>query len=129
MGAYESSEYSRMFREIKEIESTPLSDRKEARKSFLEAMQESPEVVAERLSWLFNGSYGWAEQQKALEIVKNKRCNQLAGLNLMIAEEEWMCPRRLAASAYNSLSDSEKVRLNELIQKEIDEYKAEEIEA
>lgn len=117
---YEENEYRRYFAEIKRIEQAPILQRKEAQKDYMDALVSCPEIIAERIGWLFNGSYGWAEQQQALKVLNSPRMNRIAALSIMIAQKDHFCPARFAVNAYRKLSKKQQQRINELIQREIE---------
>ena len=120
---YEQQEIRRMIAEQREVERAPLFERKEAQKEYFEAMRDAPELVAERVSWLFNGSYGWAECRAAILIADaGKRVNKTAHLSRLIASEEWRCPQAFAVSAWKMLNPDQQKRIDAAIQKEIDEF-------
>lgn len=117
---YEENEYRRYFAELKRIEQAPIAERKDAQKQYLDALVSYPEIIAERVRWLFNGSYGWAQQQKALQVLNSPRMNRIAALSVMIAQQDHFCPARFAVNAYLKLTKKQQTRINELIQKEIE---------
>lgn len=106
--AYENSEHDRAIREIREIESLPLSDRKENQQTFFEAMRNDPATIAERIAWIFNGDYGYGQRIMARQILAAPRMNREAALTQLVAAAEWRCPGRMAADAWKQLTASEK---------------------
>ena len=123
---YERNERANALKHEREIEAAPLADRKDAQKSFLEAMRERPQIVGERLGWLFDGNYGYGPMVIAKEVLARPRMNREAILTQMIAVFEWMCPRRMAVEAWKKLTPAEKDKLSKVIAKEIaDAQKAE----
>lgn len=126
--AYEQDERRRFLAQIAAVENTPLSERKEAHREWREALTESPEVVAERIGWLLNGSYGQGSYAATLKVIGNPRMNVQAWLFRTIACLEWHCPENFARAAWKSLTDEQKSALAALIQTEID-YAVEQMEA
>jgi hypothetical protein len=121
---YEAREANEAHRRTMEIERAPLKDRKEARAEWLEAMRD-PSLVAERISWLIDGNYGYGQMQQAKRVIANKRLNREAALCQLIARYEWMCPGNFAADAWKSLSKAEQAALSVAIAKEISDAEAE----
>lgn len=109
---YEQNERSAAIRREQEIDRSPLADRKEGQANYLEAMRDRPELVAERIGWLLDGNYGYGPMMMAKQIVRSPRMNRRAALAMSIAVFEWMCPRRMAADAWNKLTPSQKQRLD-----------------
>jgi len=111
---YEINEARLLAKQLDYVRLAPLSDRKEARAEMLEAMRDTPETVAERVSWLINGSYGYGACRKA-KIILNSRGNKSAALVQLIGALEWGCPERYTAEAWNQLSDAAKAALNQAV--------------
>lgn len=103
---YLAREQADLFRQLRMIETAPLIDRQEARKDWLAAMHNQA-LVAERVRWLLDGSYGKGAYNRAWAIVRNKRCNRTAGIGQLIAALEWQCPHAFAAQAWNKLTATE----------------------
>ncbi len=117
--AFEQAERRRFLAELEQVEKAPLSDRKDGRTAYTEALQ-TPELVAERIGWLLNGSYGQGSYCAALQVIGNPRQNVQAWLGQTIAAIEWHCPANFARAAWCALSDAQKAALAKLIQVEID---------
>jgi len=81
-----------------------------------------PELVAERIGWLLNGTYGFAEQYTAGQILNNKRMNQVAALSQMIAVIEWQTSTARAREEWKNLTKDEQKKLDSLIRAEIKAY-------
>jgi hypothetical protein len=112
---YERNELNRADADEQRINRTPLRDRQEARASFQEAMATDPAVVAERISWLIDGHYGYGQMVLAKRVVANPRLNREAILNQMAGVFEWQCPRVLAQAAWGKLSPAQKKALSAAI--------------
>lgn len=115
---YEMREAAEFHRQMSAADKGSLSERKEACKAFSEAMRD-PELVAERISWLLDGNYGYGAMQAAKRAVANKRMNRAAVLTHMIGAIEWQCPARMAAQAWKKLSRDEQKALDKAICAEI----------
>jgi hypothetical protein len=109
---YESSERRRAMLDEQRIERAPLRDRKEAQAAYLEAMSSDPAVVAERVSWLIDGNYGYGQMQMARQIVASPRMNRESALCQLAAVFEWQCPRRMAVDAWKKLTTAQKTALS-----------------
>ena len=112
---YEVRELNEAARREQEIDRSPLSERKEAQQSFLEAMRDDPGVVAERVSWLLDGNYGYGPMVLAKQVLQNTRINRRAIFTQSIAVFEWMCPRRMAVLAWKKLTPAQKSLLDQAI--------------
>jgi len=109
---YEQQERHRMYVEEQRINQAPLGDRKAARDAFQEAMAEDPATVAERISWLLDGNYGYGQMVMAKEAVAAKRMNREALLTQMAGVFEWQCPRDMARAAWTKLTPAQKRALS-----------------
>jgi hypothetical protein len=112
---YESSERRQAMLEEQRIERESLRDRKEAQAAFLEAMARDPATVAERISWLIDGNYGYGQMQMARQVVGSPRMNREASLTQLVAVFEWQCPRRMAVDAWKKLTPAQKKALSAAI--------------
>lgn len=118
---YEANEARRFLNRKSQIENSPWNERHEAQGEYYAAMRTSPELVAERVEWLFNGSYGFHECKLASAIKANPRCNRVAQISQLIALVEWQCTAEDACKAWLSLSPAEKQRIDEAVEKAMDE--------
>ena len=127
MITYPASSYDiyELNRQLKDVESAPLADRKEAQADWIDAMINCPETVSERVSWLIDGNYGAGSYSRALQIVQNKRMNRVAALAQMIAALEWRCSNVFARSAWNKLTAEQQNKVNGLIMAEIEHWEEE----
>ena len=117
MGIPSQAEYGRNERRSADIfeqriNKSPLRDRQEARAAFLEAMATDPATVAERISWLIDGHYGYGEMLAARQVVASPRMNHEAGLTQLVAVFEWQCPRVMAVDAWKKLTPAQKKALS-----------------
>lgn len=116
---YEMNEARLLAKQLDYVRLAPLSDRKEARTEMLEAMRDTPAIVAQRVSWLINGSYGYGACRKAKWILEG-RGNKPAALVQLVGALEWSCPERFTAEAWNQLSDAAKAALNQAVMAEVE---------
>lgn len=107
-------------KQISNVEKQSLTDRQEARVNWVEAMK-NPSLVADRVSWLIDGSYGYGSYIMAREVVQNKRMNRVAWLAITIAALEWNCPSDFARGAWNRLSKDEQNAVNQVIKDVLDD--------
>lgn len=119
MSDYDFREMGEAMREITAIEKAPLAERKEAAHEYYEAMRDRPEVVAERVGWLLNGSYGYGHMLRAKRVLGSPRMNRVAALSGMVASVEWRCPGKGAVDAWKRLTPSEKHKVDSAIKAEI----------
>lgn len=118
---YHNAEMKRTIKHLDTIRKAPLADRKEAKTSLVKAFTEYPNIFADRIGWLLNGTYGYGEMQLALNILKgSKRTNKVAALSQLMALVEWQCPEDMTRSAWKSLTREQQEKLDYLIRVEID---------
>jgi hypothetical protein len=109
---YEQNELRAASRHEREIDQAPLNDRKEAQRRFFEVMWTQPGLVAERISWLLDGNYGFGPMLLAKRLVASPRSNRRAGLTLSVGVFEWMCPRRYGIAAWKKLPRQQQALLD-----------------
>jgi hypothetical protein len=112
---YESNERHLAHTEEQRIEKASLLDRKEAQAAFLDTMATDPATVAERISWLLEGNYGYGQMQMAKQVLASPRMNREAALIQLAAVFDWLCPRRMAADAWKKLTAPQKKALSAAI--------------
>lgn len=124
---YEARERADLWATLRNVEQAPLADRQEARTSWTEALidntdhaGEARNLVAERVGWLLNGSYGKGSHMAAWQILGETRRNRVAALSLLIAALEWRCPGGFASEAWRKLASAQQEAVNAAIQAEID---------
>ena len=123
---YERRERQEAQQQLAEIRRQPLSERKEAQESFLEAMRDDPEIVAERIGWLLNGSYGLGSKMLAQQVLRSPRMNRSAALTQMVGGFEWRVPEDMVRTAWKKLSAGEKASLERAVQAAIKRAETEE---
>lgn len=117
---YHNRELSDYAKTEREINALPLAERKENATDFANTMRTNPALIAERIGWLINGSYGYASYYKARQVLAmNGNTNKPAVLCQMIALLEWRVPQPSAIKAWKTLTDSEKAALDTAIESEI----------
>ena len=122
---YEEREAADLRRKLTEIERAPLAERREAAAAYTEALSQYPEVVAERVEWLINGSYGYGAHAAARRILADTHSNRAAQLGQLTAALEWLCPNARARTAYNGLTAEQQTDINNKIEAVIAEAEAE----
>lgn len=113
---YERRELASAHKRLVDLRRAPLADRKEAQASFLEAIRDNPELVAERIGWLLGGSYGHGEKQVAMRVLKNPRMNRSASLTQLVGAFEWQSPEDMSRAAWKKLSKREQAALERAVQ-------------
>lgn len=109
---YEQNERDWALANERRVDRAPLGDRKAARDAFHEAMAEDPATVAERISWMLAGNYGFGQMMVAKEAVAAKRMNREALLTQMVGVFEWQCPRDMGRAAWTKLTPAQKRALS-----------------
>lgn len=122
-------ELSDLSARLTEIERAPLSDRREAYIQFAQTARDNPRIIADRVGWLLNGSYGYGAYWRAWQIAtSSNRNNKPAQLCQLIAAVEWGCTAADCRKAYKALSPAQQVTLTDAIIAEMNEMIAENTE-
>ena len=119
--SYEAREHALFLKQLQEVDKADLLDRKAATASFANAMAVAPTLVAERVGWLLNGSYGKGSYDAAQRVLHSPRMNRVAWLGSMVGALEWQSPQRATAAAWNKLTAAQKAALHKAIEREIQE--------
>jgi len=117
--SYELRERDIFHADLRRIEKAPLADRKEGTVNFADAMAHNPVLVAERVGWLLDGSYGKGAYDAAHEVIRTPRMNRVSWLGSAIGALEWRSPQRATAAAWHKLSAAQKAALHKAIEREI----------
>lgn len=118
---HEMNEINIFFNDLKRVDKLPLADRKANAQRFSEELH-SPgglEVVAERVGWLLDGSYGQGAQIKAMQVARSPRMNQAAYLVQTTAALEWLVPPAMTIAAWRTLTTAQRTKLDRLVKAEI----------
>ncbi len=122
---YETREFREYQRQMKAAEHGSPTEKRDACARFIADMRDDPPLVAERVGWLINGSYGYGAHVQARRIVTSPRMNRVAALVQMVGAIEWMCPVRSVVASWKKLSPTEKRNLDAAVKKEIRDAEAE----
>jgi hypothetical protein len=115
---YEMREFHEFQRQMREAETNP--SRKADCAHFAQQMAADPGLIAERIGWLIDGSYGYGAMQKAKQVLgMSARANKAAQLTHMIGALEWRCPPRMTIVAWKKLTPAQKKALDRAVKKEI----------
>lgn len=112
---YEAREERAHFAFTESLRKAPKAERISAKAQWADAMRHELPTITERITWLFQGSYGFGAQRAADRIIENGRMNQRAGMAQLIAACEWQCPQREAIEAWKNLTDDERHALDDAI--------------
>lgn len=85
-------------------------------------MANDPALVAERVSWLLDGSYGQGAYIQANEVARNKRMNRVAWLTQVTGALEWGSPFRMTAAAWHKLTPEQKRRLDAAVSRVLEAH-------
>jgi len=118
---YEEREIKMYFRQLEGVEKSSKQDRIYGFKSMLETVKNDPAIIAERITWILNGSYGFGAYIMSKRILKETK-NPNYHLFHILAHLEYLTSDYYASKIYRSLSKQEQDNLNELVTQEIDEY-------
>lgn len=116
---YEMRERAGFYNDMRRVSSQPLADRRESRSTFAGVMATDPEVIAERIGWIINGSYGRGAYVVGREVLSKKRMNRPAWFVQTVAALEWQCPPDFAVDAWKKLTPSQKAKLDAAVKKEL----------
>jgi hypothetical protein len=89
---------------------------------WLKAMSSDPELVAERVGWVLNGSYGYGAYLLSGEVARNKRMNRPANLVQMAGILEWLQPEETTRKIWNSMDKAQQDALNHAVNAEINAF-------
>ena len=79
-------------------------------------MRSTPELVGERIGWLFDGNYGMGSMMLARCVLASPRMNRAAALTQVIGAFEWQSPEVMSREAWKKLTPGEKARLDSAVQ-------------
>jgi hypothetical protein len=117
---------ARLFKDqILAVEMLPLAERKANAVEWYNDLLNDHMMVAQRVGWLLNGSYGKGSFDSACRVVNSPRMNQVAWCAITIANLEWRCPAKMAIMAWKKLPVEKRYLVNEAIRREIADAKAE----
>ena len=120
---YEEREIRMYFKKLEEVEKSPKQDRIEGFKELFDNARLNPVIISERIGWILDGSYGFGPYKIAERIVKETK-NPNYHLFHILAHYEYLTSDYYASKVYRSLTQDQKDKLNELVTKEIEDYKA-----
>jgi hypothetical protein len=121
---YARRELTSAQKQLQDVRRAPLSDRNEAKESFFDTLRNNPSLVGERISWLFDGNYGYGPMLLAKQSLASKRSNRAAALTQMIGAFEWQVPEEMTRDAWKKLSAREQMLLERVVRKVIDDAEA-----
>ena len=125
MDSYEMRELSMFRKQMEDVERLPLAERKANAVEWFKDLSDNYMMVAERVGWLLNGSYGKGSHDSACRVVNSPRMNQVAWCAITIANLEWRCPAKMAIMAWKKLPVETRYLVNEAIRREIADAKRE----
>jgi hypothetical protein len=111
--------------QLMEVEMLPLAERKANAMEWFKDLSDNYKMVAERVGWLLNGSYGKGSHDSACRVLASPRMNQVAWCAITIANLEWRCPAEMAIASWKKLPVETRYQVNEAIRREIADAKAE----
>jgi hypothetical protein len=111
--------------QMQATETLPLAERKANAMEWFKDLSDNYKMVAERVGWLLNGSYGKGSHDSACRVLASPRMNQVAWCAITIANLEWRCPAKMAIESWKKLPVETRYQVNEAIRREIADAKAE----
>lgn len=111
--SYDSRELQSLRVELAQIERERLSlaDKRELQSDVLHKLQD-PELVAERIEWLLDGTFGRGAQIESQRILAARRMNRAASLSLLAMQLDTSAPRAIVLAAWRKLSPRQKTELD-----------------
>lgn len=106
---YEAREMAEFRRQLANVD-------REGGKAFKKAMAEEPELVAQRVSWLLSGCYGWGSCHAAHDVLGNLKMNREAWLVSTIGSLEWMSAPATTHKNWRQMSAAQKETLSRAVQ-------------
>ena len=94
---YDKGELARTNRELSALSHEPAHIRAERKCEFARALEEQPELVAERIRWIKNGDYG-----RGAQIIAEKLKAKGLSLYPLIGQLEWRCGAYDAMQAWRA---------------------------
>jgi hypothetical protein len=110
---------------LRALERAPLAERKENAREWFNDLKD-PSLIADRIDWLLDGSYGYTEYWKALQVLESPRMNRVAALSIMVAALEWNTPQQIAIAAWKQLTPKQqtdlKMKIDAVISDHVDKW-------
>jgi hypothetical protein len=123
---YLERERRMLDKQLAAVESAPLAERREGAADYGRGLRDNPEIIAERIGWIFNGSYGRGAYDRAHEWLaayreSPKRRETMIKFNLccLLAALDDACPSRMAVNQWKKLTTEQQQRLDVLLTAEI----------
>lgn len=107
---YEAREMAEFRRQLADVDL-------EGGREFKEAMTKEPALVAQRVSWLLSGCYGWGSCHAAHDVLGNRRMNREAWMVSTIGALEWKSNPRTTFRNWRAMSWKEKRALGVAVRK------------
>jgi hypothetical protein len=111
---------------LERVESAPLAERKEAAREYSETLTASPDIIAQRIGWLFEGCYGKGAHDRvrgwlayAAESPKRRMNSVKVNCCVLLAALDDGCTARDAVKARKGLTVEQQTKLDELLTAEL----------
>ncbi len=125
---YEANKWRMLQKQLAEIEAQPKIDALAAFEELKKDIKDS-RLIAERVSWLLDGNYGYGAMKEAQKVLAmGKSANKPAALTNLIGALEWRCKRAHILKAWKALTSAEQSALTVALDKVIFDYMAEHTE-
>ena len=121
---YEQREAQMFADHLHMVEALPVYERREASVEFLDTCQHDAPLVAERVSWLLAGCYGYGAYAASRQMIDSMK-NPKPALFYLIASLEWQTGDYYATRCWHTLTEEQCITLNELIGVEVELCRAE----
>jgi len=119
---YIHNELRLLNNQIEECGKLSKTEKQENKQLLLDTWIDTPEVFADRIGWILNGTYGYGAMYKAIQLADNKRCNRIAGLSIILSAIEYSVTSVNSVKAWKELNKEQQEKLSSLIQAELDYF-------
>jgi hypothetical protein len=117
--AYQAREKREYARQLRAPNAGTVAEKQESTDRWVEAIGDHPEIIAERVGWLFDGSYGYGSYRAAWALLESDEpcTDQVIAI---ISALEWMVPEAYYLRAMKRVPADQLARLRVLVSRVVD---------
>lgn len=117
--AYQAREKREYARQLRAANSGTIGEKQEATDHWIETIHKHPEIIAERVGWLFDGSYGYGSYRAAWALIDSgEPCTDQ--VIAIVSALEWMVPEAYYLRAMKTVPADEMSRLRTLVSRVVE---------